>query len=688
MIEEKPDIKPAVLRAANNAADAMVQKIYWFFSQHQVTSWDTLAEKMGNFDIPNGWRVKPWSYANLRLFCAWYKDTVADRIMSVEDNQRRIGVLGKANCRTYGEVTLFGEQQGTVNAIKEAFDADIRTALNIADTGAGKTVIGTALIHEFKQYLNKPRGAPIVIVTKKSIKETWRRHIKKMGLGEYLDSRIKVTTYSALTSSELKYYMFEEIEEDEDGRERTVYIANPLSAPDIVIADESQCVNRPTSKRAKFFAAWNQLGTIKFIYMSATPFVLPYDTRNFTIAAGLQWNGLTVTKDNFNQFIGSICADPYHANAEAMERYKRIAGKHIFITPRVKWDHHSYNAVRLCDFENDASLMRYLRAQENYLEFCRQAGKNTNFGSFEKLVRFIQMCQAVEPERLYQVCQWVIEALERKKYALMFMRTRNAVIQSVLRLTKAGVPRDKISIVWGGNDEIKKDFVIDKAEIIRISQKLLGGERLTPKERRCLKMTALANVDQARYQDADRSQQWDRYEIMRELGLYDKQSEEDRQVQVDRFNEGDTWVLVGTIASGGTGLSLDHSSWASRQRESFITPVYSAHEFLQAFGRGLRRTTKSDIYQWACLMRGTIEEQHVAPLLDEKLAALRKLTSFDIIDLLEEMSVAMASGGVKRIRSVDEVKAQEDADENLGPAFNIEGPDKEDEDDDDADDND
>ena len=690
------NMKPGIYKRHLESATSLVTKMIQWFRTGDVNSWQELEVKLGNFKIPETVKRSEWSYIQLRLFGQWFIETLPERIIGNQDELRKVTL--NHNGETFGKFTLLPEQQGTLDAIEDAFndpEDPINTALNIARTGAGKTVIGAAAVCKWIQNVFPTihhRSAPVIIVTKKSIKITWRRHIIGVGLGDYLDTKILVTTYAELTSSLYRRFMFERYENEGEEDEKLVIEANPLSAPAICILDESQCVNRPTSKRAKFVFAWSQLGTVRFIYMSATPFVTINDTRNFCIAAGVKWNGMQITPANFNQFAGSLADDPAKPNDEAMKRFKKIAGKHIFITPNVKWPHSSFNSCRLCDFEDNASFIRYDTAEKRYLDFCRNAGKNTDFGAFHRLVMLMQYCQAVEPERIPQIIRWVTESLERKRYSLIFTRTRDAVMKAVMGLCKIGIPRSKISVIWGGANEIKADLILTPEQIEDISDRLIKGERISRKERRSLQMTAIANADKAKYQDVNAEEQAKRYEYMKSLGLYSPQSEEARQVEVDRFTEGDTWVLVGTIASGGTGLSLDHSSWASRPRDSYITPVYSAHEFLQAFGRGLRRTTKSDIYQYACLMKGTIEEHHVAPLLDAKLSSLRTLTSFDTIDMMEEIAISYAKQERKKVRTLDEViemarKADEN-EETAGSPIEIIGSDTFDEDDDDTDDND
>ena len=76
------------------------------------------------------------------------------------------------------------------------------------------------------------------------------------------------------------------------------------------------------------------------------------------------------------------------------------------------------------------------------------------------------------------------------------------------------------------------------------------------------------------------------------------------------------------MASGGTGLSLEHCDDRQAPRVGFYTPIYNAKEWVQALGRPHRRNSISDTRQYICLLAGTIEQTHVAPKLDMKLKSL------------------------------------------------------------------
>lgn len=83
-------------------------------------------------------------------------------------------------------------------------------------------------------------------------------------------------------------------------------------------------------------------------------------------------------------------------------------------------------------------------------------------------------------------------------------------------------------------------------------------------------------------------------------------------------------------------MSLDKDKPHLLPREGYFTPVWNGKEFKQALGRLVRRASLADARQFVCYLKGTVEEYHVAPLLDTKLRCIAEITNrtFDVFDLL------------------------------------------------------
>lgn len=135
------------------------------------------------------------------------------------------------------------------------------------------------------------------------------------------------------------------------------------------------------------------------------------------------------------------------------------------------------------------------------------------------------------------------------------------------------------------------------------------------------------------------------------------QTPNQRQLEIDRFQNGDSKVCIFTLAAGGVGLSLDHWHAKLLPRVGYFTPTYSGPEFQQALGRLPRRMTLSDTYQFIVGMLGTIEETHVMPLIDKKLRCIAEITNSDysLIDFHKAKVVEL-----DRVRSLEEAVKDSD----------------------------
>jgi hypothetical protein len=66
------------------------------------------------------------------------------------------------------------------------------------------------------------------------------------------------------------------------------------------------------------------------------------------------------------------------------------------------------------------------------------------------------------------------------------------------------------------------------------------------------------------------------------------------KLSMDKFQKGETQVIIATIASGGTGINLDDVRGDAPRTMIVMTAPFTATEIVQAFGRVWRRNTKSN----------------------------------------------------------------------------------------------
>ena len=101
------------------------------------------------------------------------------------------------------------------------------------------------------------------------------------------------------------------------------------------------------------------------------------------------------------------------------------------------------------------------------------------------------------------------------------------------------------------------------------------------------------------------------------------QSASERLKEVERFQEGETNVLLSMIGAGGVGISL-HDTKGGRPRYSLISPPESATQTIQAIGRLDRIGSKTDSVQRIIFVADTIEDK-IAESLERKIRTIGDL---------------------------------------------------------------
>jgi superfamily II DNA or RNA helicase len=97
------------------------------------------------------------------------------------------------------------------------------------------------------------------------------------------------------------------------------------------------------------------------------------------------------------------------------------------------------------------------------------------------------------------------------------------------------------------------------------------------------------------------------------------QSAEDRESNVQRFQNNECNVIICNIAAGGVGVSL-HDTEGSHPRMSLISPTFNVKDYIQTLGRIHRANAKSPATQRVLVASKTIEEKIVDKLEQKRLA--------------------------------------------------------------------
>lgn len=336
----------------------------------------------------------------------------------------------------------------------------------------------------------------------------------------------------------------------------------------------------------------------------------------------------------WSAFIASP-ADPEDYNEASVERLMSAISPYVVDVKNVRPQFKAINRIRMIDFETPQDAERYMTAYERYLEACQKVEHTTN-GVFAQLVEWLKFRQEAELIRAPYLAGQMYHAVENG-YAAVSACNFKATIAKVAHVlnTRFRVPRAKMSIIWGGSSiyNIKEEDKISMDEIKDMLNAIGRG----------------LEVDIRRVQKAKQqllAQQAGLGNVSADLDL-GPQNYERRQVEIDRFQSGESDYCLFNFKSGGVGLSLHHSdaltkqkvrrksesgyayeedipSIPVRQRCSFLSPTYSAIELVQGLGRVPRITSLSDTVQTLVFYRNTIEVA-VAAIVSQKLKCLKQV---------------------------------------------------------------
>lgn len=631
------DLNKRALKAAREAAQKQAVHIRLAWINKSAKDWAELASKT-NITIPPVISAQPYSWPAVQMLINYWVDNVESRIRTEvkiksikSDNRPKL--QPSTSVQTFGSVTLLPEQQAVVDKLYEDFFVHKLRKVAIQDggTGSGKSFAAGGLICKcIADNLHKIPGVPFdipyryLIVTRKTVVETYKRYLEEFGLGHLIGTTIIVTSYSQLSA---RYGELFGKEVYDPYKETTEIKINELLAPYLIIWDECHALNNPDTKQTRFSLAMQKIKNPPYQwFMSATFATTVNNIRTFVIAAGFKFMGYTVTEENFKSFAGSICDRPERPNLAAAKRVRELLADYIYSFPKVRWKHRAINSVLIVDFEKPEHKSLYENAFIRFQEKKKMAGKNTSYGHFEQFVAFGQFCKAVEPFHVPAVIQRGMEHIKQQTAVVMGCRYRDSISTAAFMLHNLGLTRDDFSIIWGGKREWRMDRILTKEQIQALIMRELRGDPITPYEQACIEETM--NFNEERIMASETSDEQNRrLDLQRKLGLLGSQSAEQRQTEIDKFQSGQAKWCLFTLAAGGVGLSLDHNRPHLWPRVGYFTPCVSGVEFQQALGRLVRRTTLSDTRQYMVYMRDTVEEYFVAPLVDKKLKCISTITN-------------------------------------------------------------
>jgi hypothetical protein len=664
----QPSKEERLQQTALTTARAQAKKLCDLYKREPF-DWSYLQKELSLATIPT---VK-LDYATLLGFLQGWVNAAPAR--QQKEALRLAEELSQREKRTYTAIDIKlpngldfkPQQKKAIGALLDVlYNNNQSGALVPLGTGKGKSWIAAGLAlwlqqHDPKKFCNfLGLFPPILIITKKSVVLDFRETLKKLGLSN-VGLAVDVWSYNEVFSSKNKNFFKTETVEI-FGQPTTVIRFNlpAQAAPQLIILDECQEIKKEKSKRTKYLEAFLQFPEIKWVFTSATPAVTVWDTMFMSLAMRLPYGARPLTRETFPEFARTLTlgADPRGANAAALERWGAALGDRFVKPPGDPQKVKALNKVKLFKIEDPANQAMLRNAMKNYLEALERTGRSID-PQGQVMVAFMVMARAAE---LATVDTWVADAINahRNGYApVIAIRFTETLKELVMKLCESdyfrekGLTKQKISLIWGGNREIKPEELLPEARAAEIAAKMGMWILDNPDEARKPKADdigitkeefrafhkGIKYTSERIFREMTKDAFAQRNEKLREMKLHN-QNQKERHENVQAFLNGETEFCIYTLSSGGTGISLDHRYMHTRPRGVMSTMTYWAEEFAQALGRCVRITTLTDTLQEIYVPEGTILSDHMAPKLARKLKSVDAIGSSNV-DLAGELEKAM-----------------------------------------------
>lgn len=590
-------------------------------------------------------------------------------------------------------------------AIKQLYDKIVKEKrtgiLLLAGTGTGKTymVAGTERRLLDLEYHNGKTFShmPYLYVTKTTILEQTKRVFSNLYKINPLED-IEIINIEQLRSKAGQFWVKEEVR-IVDGQEDSFWSWKPNIQPCVIFLDESQGAKNRDSTQSKIIYAYNNLPkNVCLVSISATPFTRVSEAQAFAVSTHRPLDhlgfppGTVLTNENWPTYAAQIAApaNPNDRNEAAIERLMKDLDDWVVRVKGVRPQFDAINGVKRIPFQSKEARQFYEKAWDRFLEKKKKAEEEVASGRAMILVWLQQFSMAAELCRAEVIADEMYKAVtERRKAACAAVKWKGTIIAVVQFLnSKYGVPRDNISLIWGGGQTQLTKKQKAKVKIQEMAEKLkdagLDAEEL-------LEDTGLDEVEDRQLLNLPEHLQ---------LG---EQSLDQRQREIDRFQSGKSLYCLYTFKAGGVGLSLHHTDeltidWDRlavgfnewfvkiqslpekqrplpgkarrkesgyaveedipfvpvRPRENFVAPTYSPIELVQGLGRLPRLTSLSDTVQTLLFYIGTIEDS-IAEIVSQGLRCLSKV----VRQREKWMDVAITGRGHEIAEKLRDEKADE-----------------------------
>lgn len=548
--------------------------------------------------------------------------------------------------------------------------------LLLSGTGTGKTYMVTGVVRRLFD-INYHEGRtwshiPYIWVTKTTVVEQASRVLKNVAHLEPIND-VEVLNIEQLRSKAGALWLKQECkiingEEFEDWK----WKAN--INPCVFFFDESQGAKNVGSTQSKIVCAYNDLkANACLISISATPFTRVSEAKAFAVSTHRNLEhlgfpkGTRLTNDNWPTYAAMIASpsSPNEYNQAAIERLMKDLDEYIVRVRGVRPQFNAKNQVRVIPFETKEKRAFYEDAWNRFvkekakMEDAKAAGLDGGNYMFVILLKFAMAAELIHAEHFADDMYNTVA--NDGKAAVAAVKFKGTIIEIVKILNeKYGVPREHISLIWGGGQT-------------QLTKKQKARKKIKELDEK-FKAMGLSAEELLEDMDLDEVEDRELQNLPAHLRL-GQQTMEERQKEIDAFQRGDSLFALYTFKAGGVGLSLHHcdelttfkcrrkaSGYAVeedipkvpvRPRRNHVALTYNAIELVQGVGRCPRLTSLSDTEQFIYAYEGTIEVD-IGNIVSQKLRCLSS-----VVKQKEDwQQCIMTHSSSERAQKVKEIIAQ------------------------------
>lgn len=542
---------------------------------------------------------------------------------------------------------MWFQKKACASMLDKFIKQHIAALLLISGTGSGKTVMAGSILRyllDIKYHVGKTFTPwPYVYITRPSIVEQTKRELKtKFNIDP--ENEVLVINIEKLRSVFGERFVKQELI-IEQGEERVKWIWRKNLYPIFIVWDECQQLKNTDSTQSSIAQSYNELVDphIKQLFMSATPLTRVAEAKCWCVGSripyrfGLASSETPLTNDHWPLFSKEVAEpfDPLEHSPAAVDKLMKKMEDYTERVKGIKPQFRAYNSVEICDFENESDRLFYDEAWERHLaevaKIKGDEGLTAAQSRFMILVEMLKFRMAAELIHAPDIAKRMVHSVKEGFAACSALNFKGSIIRAVkILVNDYGIPRDKISIIWGGGATAPSKKQKVKSAITGNKEALAALEALGIS----MEDLDLDDVEDVKIEELDPALR---------LG---PQSLKERQREIDRFQRGESLYCFYTFRAGGVGLSLHHTdeytkekvrhkesgyayeediaNVSTRPRVNFVAPTYSAMELVQGLGRCPRLTSLSDTRQILLFYKGTIEER-VARIVALKLKCLSKV---------------------------------------------------------------